>query len=99
VIHSLTIMKAWTATAALAAIAVWAAAPAAAGESEYLRRLQDRFVFLNTQQLLDEGHRVCQVMEQGVGSSTAVQMVSKDLGVSLAVANAIVSAAAVELGC
>jgi hypothetical protein len=94
-----TITKAWTTVAALAAIVVWGAAPAAAGESEYLRRLQDRYTFLSTQQLLAEGHKVCNALDRGALSSSSVDMVSKDLGVSLAVAGDIVAAAAVELGC
>jgi hypothetical protein len=98
-VHTGAIMKAGTTAAALVAIAVWGAAPAAAGESEYLRLLQDKFSFLSTQQLLAEGHKACKVMEQGVTASNAVNMVSKDLAVSLAVAFDIVGAAAVELGC
>jgi hypothetical protein len=53
---------------------VWGAAPAAVGESEYLQRLEDRFAFLSTQQSLAEGHKVCGVLDQGVGSSTAVEL-------------------------
>ena len=98
-VHLRTIMKAWTTVALLAAIVVWGAAPAAAGESEYLRRLQDRFTFLSTQQLLAEGEKVCKVLNQGTLSPTAVDMVSKDLAVSLSVAGDIVAAAAVEFGC
>jgi uncharacterized protein DUF732 len=98
-VHTRTIMKASTTTTALAAIAVWGAVPAAAGESEYLRRLQDRFTFLSTQQLLGEGHKVCSALDHGALSSSTVDMVSKDLAVSLSVAGDIVSAAAVELGC
>jgi hypothetical protein len=94
-----TIMKAWTTAAVLAAITVWGPAPASAGESEYLRKLEDRFTFLSTQQLLAEGHKVCNLIDQGFLSASAVDMVSKDLKVSLAVAGDIVSAAAVELGC
>jgi hypothetical protein len=49
--------------------------------------------------LLAEGHKVCNALDRGALSSSSVDMVSKDLGVSLAVAGDIVSAAAVELGC
>lgn len=98
-IHRRTIRKAGTTTAALAAIAVWGAAPAGAGESEYLRPLLERFPFLSAQQLLAEGYKVCHLMEQGFGASNAVPMVSKDLAVSLSVANEIVSAASREFGC
>ena len=90
----------WMTTAALAAgIAVWGAAPAAADDAGYLSHLQDRFSFLSSQQLLAEGHKVCSVMGRGVGASDAVTMVTKDLGVTIAVAADIVAGAADDLGC
>jgi Protein of unknown function (DUF732) len=80
-------------------MAVWVAAPAAAGETEYLRLLQDRYTFLSTQQLLTEGHKVCTAMDRGVSAANAVTMVTQDLAVTVSVAFDIVGAAAVELGC
>jgi Protein of unknown function (DUF732) len=91
-------MKARITIAALATgVAVWGAAPAAADDSAFLRPLQDRFTFLSAEQLLSEGHRVCQALERGTTSSAATTMVQKDLGVSVAVAVNIVSSAAVAL--
>ncbi|MBV8928277.1 MAG: DUF732 domain-containing protein [Mycobacteriaceae bacterium] len=99
-VHTRQIIKASVATCALAAsVAVWCAAPAAAGDSSYLRLLQDKYSFLSAQQLLAEGHKVCDVLDRGVSSSTAVNMVSKDLAASLEVSDDIVAAAADELGC
>ncbi len=92
-------MKAWITTVALAAsIAVWAAAPAAADESEYLRLVDGKYN-LSTQQLLAEGHKVCEATSRGTLSSDAVNMVYRDLGVSVAVASDIVVAARVGFGC
>ena len=93
------IAKASITTAVLAIMAVWGAAPAAAGEAEYLQLLQDRYPFLSTQQLLTEGHRVCTAMGQGVTAANAVGMVENDLSVTVSVGYDIVGAAAVQLGC
>ena len=92
-------LTAWTTTAVLAAgIAVGVASPAAANETDYLR-LKDRLNFLTTQQLLSEGYRVCGAVHNGMISPDAVNMVSKDLAVSVDAALDIVSAAVGELGC
>lgn len=84
--------------AALASM-VMAAAPAAADEGEYLRQLQPKYVFLSSQQLLDEGHKVCNAIHGGMISPDAANMVQKDLAVSVAVAVDIVGTAGVQLGC
>jgi hypothetical protein len=84
---------------AVAATMLAFALPAAADEDDYLRMLQDRLTFLTTQELLSAGHKVCHATSSGMASSDAVNMVSKDLGVSVPVAVEIVSAAVVELGC
>jgi hypothetical protein len=90
-------MKAWITTAAQAAsIAVGAAAPAAADENNYLRLLDDRYD-LSTQQLLAEGYKVCEATQR-MGSSDAVNMVYKDLAVTVAAAEDIVAAARAYLG-
>ena len=92
-------LKTWTTTAALVAgIAVAAASPASADETDYLR-LKDRLTFLTTQQLLSEGYRVCGAIDNGMISPDAVDMVSKDLAVSVDAALDFVSAAVGELGC
>jgi hypothetical protein len=79
--------------------AVTAAAPAAADENSYLALLQPKYVFLSSQQLLDEGHKVCDAIHRGMISPDAANMVQKDLAVSVAVSVDIVGAAGVELGC
>ena len=88
-----------TGAASALAFAVTAAAPAVASESEYLRALQPKYVFLTAQQLLDEGYKVCNAIHGGMISPDAANMVQKDLSVSLAAAVDIVGAAAVQLGC
>jgi Protein of unknown function (DUF732) len=89
----------WLMAATMVTMAVANAAPAAAGDGEYLQQLQDRYQFLSPQQLLAEGHRVCAVIDQGAGSRYAAEMVQKDIGVSPGASMDIVSAATVELGC
>lgn len=89
----------WLAAAALAGAALAAAAPATAQDDEYLWLLQDRYRFLTPEQLLSEGYKVCAVIEQGVGSQYAAEMVQQDLGVAPSASVDIVSAATVELGC
>jgi hypothetical protein len=81
------------------ATAVAFAAPAAADQDDYLRPLQERFVFLSAQQLLSEGTKVCNAIRSGKTSTDAVIMVRNDLGVSVATAGEIVSGAVVDLGC
>ena len=81
------------------AVAVMAAAPAAADESEYLRQLQPKYVFLSSQQLVDEGHKVCSALTGGTIAPDATRMVQKDLVVSVTAAIDIVSTAAAQLGC
>ena len=85
--------------ASVSAFAVMAAAPAQADAATYLQRLQPSYVYLNPQQWLAEGYRVCQAERSGLNSSDAVSMVFKDLGVSMTVAMDIVSDAVEELGC
>ena len=85
--------------ASVSAFAVMAAAPAQADEATYLQRLLTKYTYLNPQQLLAEGDRVCDAERSGIPSADAVNMVYKDLTVSMAVATEIVSAAVVDLGC
>ena len=85
--------------ASVSAFPVIAAAPAQADEATYLQRLAPRYTYLSPQQLLAEGYRVCQAERSGIVSANAVNMVYKDLAVSMAAANDIVSAAVIDLGC
>jgi hypothetical protein len=85
--------------APVSAFAVMAAAPAQADAATYLQRLQTSYVYLNPQQLLAEGYRVCQAEHSGLNSWDADSMVFKDLGVSMTVAMDIVSDAVEEFGC
>jgi hypothetical protein len=73
------------------------AAPAAADGGEYLRAVQDRFVFLSAEQLLSEGQRICASTTGGMNSADAVIMTSDDLEVSVPAAFEIVNAAIVHL--
>jgi hypothetical protein len=86
--------------ASAAALALTGAPAAQADEATYLQRLLPTYgAYVTPQQLLAEGHRVCQAERSGSGSARAVSMVYKDLGASVDMAYDIVSAAAVELGC
>ena len=96
--HASTLLRTSATTAVLAAIAVGSAAPAVAGEDEYLK-LRDSYPTLSAEQLLAEGQRVCAVAKQGVPSPTAVVMVTNDLGVSTTAALDVVSSAIRNLDC
>jgi hypothetical protein len=87
------------AVAAAVAFALMTASPAQADENAYLQTLRTKYTFLNPQQLLDEGHKVCRNMGNGMAAPDAVNMVYKDMSVSMAVADDIVAAAAEDLGC
>lgn len=84
-------------TAVAFAVALSFAAPAAAEESDYQRRVLSRFVFLTAEQSLAAGHKICSVTRSGTPASDAVIMVSKDLQVSIPSAYYIVNAAVVHL--
>lgn len=79
--------------------AVAFAAPAAAGEDEFVETMQTSYAFLTEQQLRSEGAKICSVLGGGVPASDAVIMVRNDLGVSISAAGEIVSAAVVQLDC
>ena len=84
---------------AVAAMTVGLAAPAAAGDSDYLQALQPRYVYLSASQLLSAGSKVCAATRSGRPGSDIVDMLYKDMGVSVSVAYEIVNAAVVHLGC
>jgi hypothetical protein len=84
---------------AAAATAVAFAAPAAADQSEFVRKLQQQYVFLTVEQLITAGHKVCAAARSGVPASDSVMMVRDYLGVSVPAAGDIVSLAVIELGC
>ncbi len=77
--------------ASVSAFAVMAAAPAQADAATYLQRLQTNYIYLNPQQWLAEGYRVCQAERSGLNSWDAVSMVYNDLAVSMTVADDIVT--------
>lgn len=81
------------------ATALGYAAPATADQDEYLRVTQARFAFLSTDQLVEEGNRICGHTRSGMPASDAVLIVQRDLGVSVPAAYDIVNAAVVHLGC
>jgi hypothetical protein len=84
---------------AAAAVSLVVAAPASADYGGYLHALQDTYTSLSTQQLLSEGTKICTVIRGGMNSTNAVQMVQRDLGVSVPAADDMVAAAVVHLGC
>jgi hypothetical protein len=73
------------------------AAPAAAQESDYLRVVLSRFAYLNAEQSLAQGNKICAVTRSGVPAADAVIMTTKDLQVSVPAAYDIVNAAVVHL--
>ncbi|HET6735906.1 DUF732 domain-containing protein [Mycobacterium sp.] len=75
------------------------AAPAAADEGAYVQKLQAEYPFLTSEQLLSAGRTVCSATSGGMSSANALQVVQKDLRVSVSAAGDIVAAAVVELGC
>jgi hypothetical protein len=85
--------------ASVSGFAAMAAAPAQADAATYLQRLQTSYVYLNPQQLLAEGYRVCQAERSGANSWDAVSMVYRDLAVSMSTAWDIETNAVEELGC
>lgn len=85
------------AISALFAAAVLSAPSAAADETTYLNKLQDRYEFVTPQQLLAEGHRVCAAEQAGVLSPGNTTMVMNDLTVGTNTALEIVSAAEWDL--
>jgi hypothetical protein len=84
---------------AVAATTLGLAAPAAAAESEYLHKLQPRYNYLSSSQLLSAGSKICSANHSGMPASDTTVMVSKDLGVSTSAAYEIVVNAINYLGC
>lgn len=82
---------------ALVGAAVLLAPSAAADQDEYLDRLQHKYKFLTTQQLLAEGNRVCAAEQAGLLSPAKTTMVMNDLTVGTNTALEIVSAAEWDL--
>ena len=81
------------------AIAVAVAPPAAASQTDYLALVQVEHANLSTEQLLNEGYRVCRYISVGRPSPDAIPLVVQDLGVSVAAATDIASAAIEQLDC
>ncbi|MGV0794900.1 DUF732 domain-containing protein [Mycolicibacterium sp. XJ1819] len=93
------VLSAVVTAVAFAAPTVAFAAPAAADESEYLRKLQPKYEFLSADQLLAAGAAACDAARRGVPGSDAAVSVQHQLGVSGSAASTIVATAVVELGC
>jgi hypothetical protein len=93
----------WTvlfrASIAGAAVSLAFAPPAAAGTADYLQAVAPYYNNFSAEQLLTEGTRVCNAVRSGVNAPTAVQMVQRDIGASVAAAGDIVAAAVVHLDC
>lgn len=92
-------MKTLLAVTLAVGIAIGAAPPAAADESDYLNHLGPRLAFLTTNQLLTEGYKVCRYISVGRPSPDAIPMVMKDLQVTVAAAVDITAGAVEELDC
>ena len=96
------VMKVWIA-AAMAGLALATATPAAADDSKYLNLLSgyEFYARLGPALLLQEGHKVCQMISAGTPASDVNlgRAVARDLSVSLLAAGEIVGAAAAGLGC
>ncbi|WP_158089958.1 DUF732 domain-containing protein [Mycobacterium europaeum] len=91
-----------TLAAAVAVIALAGAPCARADNDEYLNYLQNESYLVSThssQQLLDEGYKVCSAVSQGATDQDAIRMVEQDLSVSSGAAISVYSAATVMLGC
>ncbi|MBX8689331.1 hypothetical protein A5722_01630 [Mycobacterium vulneris] len=82
-----------------AVTAVAFAPVAAADENSYLQRIEPRMAQLTRDQILTEGHKVCQLTRSGHPSSDAIPIVVEDLAISVPAAVDIIIAAAGELGC
>lgn len=87
----------WSVVAAATAVVL--AAPAQADQSEFVRKLQEQYVFLTAEQLIATGNKICAAAASGVPAADSVTMVRNDLGISVPAAGDIVSLAVVELGC
>ncbi|MCV7022519.1 DUF732 domain-containing protein [Mycolicibacterium novocastrense] len=81
------------------ATAVAFAAPAAADQAEFVRKLQQQYVFLSADQLIATGNKVCANAARGVPAADSMLMVREELGVSIQAAVDIVSLSVSELGC
>jgi hypothetical protein len=84
---------------AVAATTLGLAAPASAASSEYLDKLQPRYNYLSSSQLMAEGSKACAAMRSGMPASDVSTMVSKDLGVSVSAGYEISVNAINYLGC
>lgn len=82
-----------------AAAAVAFAAPAAADQADFVRQLQEKYVFLGADQLISAGNQVCEAAARGVPAADTVMRIRDELGISTAAAGDIVSLAVVEFGC
>jgi hypothetical protein len=96
-------MKAWIVVVlAMAGISVAVAAPASADDSGYLSSLQNDTYLVSTysnQELLNEGHKVCDAVSRGGQEIDAIEMVEHDLSVLHGAARNIYSAATDNLSC
>ena len=75
------------------------AAPASAASNDYLDKLQPRYDYLSSSQLMAEGNKACAAMRSGMPASDVTTMVSKDLGVSVSAGYEITVNAISSLGC
>jgi Protein of unknown function (DUF732) len=78
-------------------------APTRADDSDYMDDLKHYDAYLaseyTSQQLLAEGHKLCDAVSGGATDDAAMDMAKGDLGVSDDTASNVYHAAKVELGC
>lgn len=92
-VRTLGVISAFTATT------LALAAPASAESSEYLDKLQPRYAYLSTSQLMSAGNQACASARSGMPASDNTIKVSKDMGISTSAAYEIVVDAINYLGC
>ncbi|WP_185975924.1 DUF732 domain-containing protein [Mycolicibacterium sp. 018/SC-01/001] len=87
------------AVAATVAVLLTQAAPASADTSSYLEGLQPVYTALSQDTLLAAGSMACAILGSGQPAPVAVNALYKEMGISLAAGNSIVTAAVIDLGC
>jgi hypothetical protein len=94
--------KPLSALGVLSAVAVTTlglAAPASAESNQYLDKLQPRYNYMSSAQLMAAGNKACSAMHSGMPASDVTVMMSKDMGVSMSTAYEITVNAINYLGC
>ena len=75
------------------------AAPATADTAGYLEGLEPVYTSLTRDQLLTAGSMACAILGSGQPAPVAVNALYKQMGISRAAGNSIVTGAVIDLGC